>query len=370
MQKAFFLAQSFFILLLLLFATQAQAQSSQGIMVWRLEQKEGISGNIIDSISGLITAQVEKFSGSKVVSEADIRTLIKGEEVKQRCGENDTSCIAEVGSALGVPEVVSGDLGRMGNYWILNLRRIKVRTAEVIKRSSRNIKGDVDMLIEALPGTVAELFGITLSDSSVAVTPAIKPKPEPEPKPEPILEPGSLEIVSEPSDASVFLNDEAKGKTPYKGNLAVGEHWVRVKLDGFKTADQSVIIASKETTKLSFALERDYPMNPYKAGGYATFFTGLGLAAFGGIATGLSKMNAEDYQGSPNTNSARDAYDASKSWMGAAYASYSLGGALMVTGIVLWALSPGDKEWWESHQTTVGPTPDGQGATLSFGGRW
>lgn len=150
-----------------LFANQALAQEPppavtaprQGIVVWRLEQKSGVSEADIDSISGYVTVEVEKHSGLKAVSDADIKTILGGEEKKQRCGVDGTSCIAEIGSALGVPEAVSGDLGRMGDYWMLNLRRINVRKAEVMARVGRQTKGDVNALIEMIPQAVAELFG-------------------------------------------------------------------------------------------------------------------------------------------------------------------------------------------------------------------
>ena len=139
----------------------APSAAKQGIVVWRLEQKEGVSDAEIDSISGTITAQVEQFSGAKVISEADIRTVLKGEETRQKCGAEETSCVAEIGAALGVPEAVSGDLGRVGGFWMLNLRRINVRTAAVAARSTRSIEGTIDDLIRNLPPAVAELFGQT-----------------------------------------------------------------------------------------------------------------------------------------------------------------------------------------------------------------
>ena len=140
-------------------AGNAWAEERQGIMIWRLEAKRGVDERDIDSISGFITAEAEKQSGLKAVSEADIKTILRGEEKKQQCGADGTSCIAEIGSALGVPEAISGDLGRMGDYWMLNIRRINVRNASVIARVGKQIKGDVNALVESIPGAVAELFG-------------------------------------------------------------------------------------------------------------------------------------------------------------------------------------------------------------------
>ena len=345
-------------------AKAASTQNDKGIMVWKLQANKGVDEADVNLISNFVTNQVAKYSGAKVISEADIHTILKGEESRQQCGAEDTSCVAEIGAALGVPEAVSGDIGKIGSYWMLNLRRINVRSAEVIGRSSRNIQGNVDRLIEVLPGAVAELFG---KESPQPVTAAPLEKTKPEAKPAPPPEPGRLEVASDPPGAEVYLEGEAKGQTPYKDKVAAGEFRLELKLDGYKAAKQSVQVKSKETTTVSFTLERDYPMNPYKKYGYVTFFAGLGLAAFGGIATWQAQAASSDVQSGDWGGDSR-----AKAWSGMAVTGYVIGGAAMVTGVVLWALSPGDKERYESHASaaSVSPTPDGKGAVVLIGGRW
>jgi len=148
------------------FMSQVVYAASDGIVVWRIEAKTGVTDKDVDSISGFVTAEVERYSGRKVTSEADVATILKGEEIKQKCtGEGNSACIVEISNALGVPEAVSGDLGRMGDYWMLNLRRINVSSAEVIARVSRQINGDINALIEEIPASVAELFGVPVQNA-------------------------------------------------------------------------------------------------------------------------------------------------------------------------------------------------------------
>lgn len=253
-------------------ATTPEAPKPQGIAVWRLEKKEGVKDSEIDSISNTITAQVAQYSGAKVISEADIRTVLKGEETRQKCGIEDTRCIVEVGSALGVPESVSGDIGRVGGFWMLNLRRVNVKTSAVVGRSNRSIEGSLNELLRQLPGAVAELFG----------------------KEAPALE------------------------------------------------------APPPETKV-------YPMNPYTLGGHATFWSGLGLAGIGGIAAWQAKAKADDYDAGK-----RGAKSQSKAWTGTMYGLFGIGGAAMITGVVLWAVAPSDKDWAEAHPIAVAPATDGR----------
>lgn len=136
------------------------ADTRPGIVVWRIEDKSGVSMKDIESLSGYLDAEVEKYSGMSIVSQADIETVLQGEETRQKCGvEGSTTCMAEIGAALGVPEAVSGDIGRVGDIWILNLRRVNIRAMGVIKRVSRQAKGKtITAMVEALSGAVAELF--------------------------------------------------------------------------------------------------------------------------------------------------------------------------------------------------------------------
>jgi len=286
------------------FASPAVAEDTaqKRIMVWRLEAKSGVEVTDVDSLSGYITAEVERCSGQQVISEADISTILKGEEARQQCGGEDSACIAEIGNALGVPEAISGDVGRVGDFWFLNLRRLNVRRATVISRSSRKVRGDINALIETLSGAVEELFGVSSKQDLAAKEGLQTPEPQ--------------------------LSTDAE------------------------------------------AVVQDYPMNPYKTWGHGCFWTGLGITAIaGGVGFGLGAKYADDYQ-NQSSGSINDLQDKSKTMTGLGYAGVALGGALMVTGVILWALSPGDETWWKKHQLSAGVSHDGENGVLSIGGRW
>ncbi len=136
-------------------------ESRPGIMVWRLEAKTGVSEKDIDSLSSYLMAEVEKYSGRQVVSYQDTELVLRTEEKRQQVGmECDDKCLAEIGHAYGVPEAIAGDLGRVGDVWILNIRRVKLRGVGVLKRASRQVKGKtIGAMVDTLPGAVAELFG-------------------------------------------------------------------------------------------------------------------------------------------------------------------------------------------------------------------
>ena len=318
------------------------ADQPPGIVVWKLQGNKGVSEEDVNLLSNFVTNQVAKYSGSKVISEADIHTILKGEETRQQCGAGDTSCVAEIGNALGVPEAVSGDIGKIGSFWMLNLRRINVRSAEVIARSSRQIEGRIDDLLLSIPPVVAELFGIKLSDQQ-----------------------GMLLVSSEPIGAMVSIDDKQATTTPFKQRLPEGSYKVEISRDGYFPEKQTIELKPGDRKSLSVKL-KSIPMNPYKQAAYGTFFPGLGLVALGGIATWQAKEARNDY----NYSGSSGDQSRSQSWAGAAIAGYTIGGAAMITGVVLWILDPGNLEWAEQHHVSVAPAPDGRGLAVSFSRRW
>lgn len=136
----------------------------RAIVVWRTENKEGLSESFITSLSGVISAEVERSSGLRVVSEGDLARVLEVQEKKQRCSadaSNSGSCLTYVAEALRAPRAVTSDLARFGSYWVLNLQLLDVNKVEVLGRVSRRLSGKENVVLDAIPKAVAELFGVS-----------------------------------------------------------------------------------------------------------------------------------------------------------------------------------------------------------------
>jgi hypothetical protein len=105
-------------------------------------------------------------------------------------------------------------------------------------------------------------------------------------------------------------------------------------------------------------------MNPYKLAGHATFWPGLALAGLGGAFTALASKSADQYGRTLEGKGDVALYN------GLAVTGYALGGAAIVTGIVLWALSPGDEAWAKKHKVSVAPIFGPGVAGAGIGGGW
>lgn len=136
-----------------------QAEEKQKITILGLEARQ-IEQGIADTISDTIAVELSNIGDFEVITKADMKAMLDLESQKQLMGcEDDVSCIAEIGGALGVDKIIAGSLGKIGQTYILNLSLVNVLQAKVENRVSGRVKGELDQLIDALSPMVAELFG-------------------------------------------------------------------------------------------------------------------------------------------------------------------------------------------------------------------
>jgi hypothetical protein len=92
--------------------------------------------------------------------------------------------------------------------------------------------------------------------------------------------PPVLVISSEPSGALVFLDDKLVGTTPFERDVVIGEHSLRVSLNGYVDQGRAVALTNGAREVVEFSLERviaDPTLRNLDAGLLAG-----GLAVFGG----------------------------------------------------------------------------------------
>ena len=87
---------------------------------------------------------------------------------------------------------------------------------------------------------------------------------------------GVLKIVTDPDGATVYINEQQRGKTPLTVELAYGVHNIRVVRAGYKTEVRDVTIRVAELN-VPFILKPEVvtgQVNVYGPGGYHVFIDG------------------------------------------------------------------------------------------------
>lgn len=150
----------------------ARAEERPRLAVMSLQVEEGVSASVARLLNELILSEIGKRGVFDVVGEADIKAMIGFEEQRQLAGCSNEDCLAEIGGALGVERVVFGNIGRVGEHHLINLKLVNVSTTQVESRWSGRVEQGEGALLDAIPVGIATLFARFVSQE---VAPAAPP---------------------------------------------------------------------------------------------------------------------------------------------------------------------------------------------------
>ncbi len=143
---------------LLLIHPPAGAGEPIGVAVLEFDSKGGISQEKMDALGDLVAQRIQQTGAFRVIGKSDIGTLLTMEEQRQKLSEcTDSSCLAEIGGALGVQFLVAGNVSAFGQKYLLNLKLIDVGRIVVASRITKTVEGD-EGLLAAVPEAVDDLL--------------------------------------------------------------------------------------------------------------------------------------------------------------------------------------------------------------------
>jgi len=140
-------------------AAESAAEALPTLAVLEFAAKGGVSQDAADALADLVASEALGRGTHKVIGKADIKSLIGYEKIKDALGCEEASCLAEIGGALGVDLILVGNVSLFDEVFLLNLRLIDPRKAEVSARVSRKVRGGRAALLDAVSPAVGELFG-------------------------------------------------------------------------------------------------------------------------------------------------------------------------------------------------------------------
>ncbi|MBI5529005.1 MAG: hypothetical protein HY897_21970 [Deltaproteobacteria bacterium] len=304
--------------LILLLSTAAPAAAElPAIMVLNIKHEEDAGPGIAKILTELVLQDLTDLKRFRVIGEKDVNQMLNTEQQKQLAGCTGTSCLVELAGAMGTQYTLDGTVGAVGQSSVLSLSLIDVTKAAVVSRKTAVVKGEREQLLESVHKLIAELMAPVLDSARVAGVGAA----------------------------------EAKRNPPVSGPHPPG---ARKDNDQKQTAVKTV--------------EPGPPMNPYKLWGHVSFWSGLGVVGLGGVFTGLAAGAADDFAaGGMDPVGKRDAIGRNNAL---AVTCYTLGGALVATGVTLWVLSPGDEAWAKGQKLALIPSVAPGGALMVMTGRW
>lgn len=162
------------------------------VAVLDISGKGGIDQSRADLFAILLQDTLRNDLGYKVIGRADVEALLGLEQMKQMMNCEDDKCMAEIGGALGVNELIVGSVGRLGSYLVISLKRVDPNKALVVNQATVKVKdASDDDLVEAVVPLINELYHAKVTVKPViSKSAAAKPAPSApaaEAKPPPVI---------------------------------------------------------------------------------------------------------------------------------------------------------------------------------------
>lgn len=136
-----------------------------------------IDAATLTTITSTISVAVSKRKGLNVLTEQDVKNLVDVEAQRQMlgCTPGSESCLAEVANAMGAELVLSGDAGKLGSAYVINLHLFDAAKARSVGRDTVTVS-DLALLPQTLEASIAGLLtpitgeaGLTSKTSGVSI---------------------------------------------------------------------------------------------------------------------------------------------------------------------------------------------------------
>lgn len=144
-------------------AKPASAATRTKIAVMDVAGVQGVAPGTATILTNIVVADVAR-TGLDTVSKGDITAIIGFERQKQILGcAGDANCVAEIGGALGVDFMLTGQVGQIGSQYHLSLQLVETKKARVAGRASRFSEMSEDALVKVTREATAEVLAPALA---------------------------------------------------------------------------------------------------------------------------------------------------------------------------------------------------------------
>jgi TolB-like protein len=187
----------------------------------------GVTEEVAKSLTQVLSTELKRVEGARVISRDDIAAMLQLEQDKMLMGcKDDVRCVVEISGALGVDKLVVGQVGRLGPSFVVALKLVDPRSAQVDSRVTESFQGEEAQLIRAVRHAGRRLLGVGVEAK------------------------GALAVSASAEEAEVWVDEERQGELPLPplGSLGVGRHAVRVAKRGFLDWRSEIYVDPEETT--------------------------------------------------------------------------------------------------------------------------
>ena len=127
------------------------------IVVLPLKPGGTVTSDVARVFTSLLLAEMDKIGNLSTVSKADLEAVLDVEKQKDMLGCDSSSCLAEIGGALGADLIMRGEIGQIGSSYEVDLNLVDAKNGLVVGRISHLLPKSDDALAHAAPQFATDL---------------------------------------------------------------------------------------------------------------------------------------------------------------------------------------------------------------------
>ena len=212
----------------------AAGDSRSIVAVFDVEAK-GVDLNeaLLDRLSDYIANRLTGSGQYQVVPRDQIRERLATQKNESYKACYDQSCQIELGKEMAADRSLSTSIMKLGSRCTVTMSLFDLRMAAAEKAASEHGKCSEDEIVATIDKTIDKLLsGLEAREPSPKPTTVARPMDR-----QPVLPAkglASIEIVTTPPGANVFIDNRTKGKTPMMVELEIGKAYdLELDLDGY-----------------------------------------------------------------------------------------------------------------------------------------
>jgi TolB-like protein len=257
------------------FSAWGQEKEKLRIAILDFTNTGGLSKQETITLGNRLRSMLVKTNAFIVLERGQMDDIL-GEQGFQQTGCTTTECAVEMGRLLNVQKMISGTIGKLGKTYTIDLSLIDVQTGAIEKSFFRDFKGEIDGLLDLMQHIANQIAAI-VGGTGV-----------PETKDEGKIV--SLQINSDPEDATIFINGNQVGQTPFESKAKEGlSITVRIEKENYTTWEKTIKIAEDQEIEAILQYSEEYKKalaaaDSEEGGGSVWWWIGGGAVVVGGAA--------------------------------------------------------------------------------------
>ena len=243
----------------------AEVSKKQSILVMEIKS-EKIEKSVMNSLTAVLVKEINGLANISAISKNEVLGMLDAEVTKKAFDCETDACLMEIAGAFGAEKIISGNINKIEESFIINLEILKTARAIVESRVNYTWNGKINDLSDLIKVAAQSLI--------------LRKKQQ---------KPSKIVISRAENGAKILIDGKFKGKTPKQiKNIQLGPHKLVLQREGFKDYEAFFIAKNGDITFV------EAPMLKVEKKLYQQWWFWLGIGVLGAGIFGVILLSKND----------------------------------------------------------------------------